>query len=524
MKQWLPAYKVNEYITVGILLTLVFLFGIISTVAEGDFLLIASTAGAIILALIFIKNIELVHLLYALCLGVSFLPYINLQMFPLAGTYVVALIFVVFFGFVVIRSGIRIEISPQAKWMAALLGMGLISMAVAPDKRAAAIYGGQFFLYICVYIAVVNTLDTKQKIVQSLRYVIFGSVIVGIFCVVQLFLSMQSIGSVVDVFFEGTIGELFIGSKGLERIGDSAAVILNRGSTLAESSDLVLFRVFGTFEGPTIFGWYLLVMGLLAGGLYIVQWGKSSIGLSKSRNAIMFLLLLFFLLLTWTRSAILAFFIAIIFILVYRNKQSLTVFTPKVKRFLAISFIAVLLLLFILYLFEVDILTDLVVNFNIQRLGGSAIARLLTILFALNYIVQNPLIGIGIGNYKYVQPGVGANAEGASFATAHNTYLELGVELGLPGLFIFLCLLYSFIRQAAVLVKAPVESFYHTLGIVFSAIWIGFVIVSFFGGSLIHPRFMTLLWILAGIQTASYYLYLDDKKKEDTVYRLEVAH
>lgn len=524
MKQGLPAYKVNEYLTVGILLALVFLFGIIATFAEDDLLLIASAASAIIFALIFIRDIELVHLLYALCFGVSFLPYINLQMFPLAGTYVVALIFIVFFVFVVVKSGMRIEISPQAKWMAALLGVGLISMAVAPDKRAAAIYGGQFFLYICVYVAVVNTLDTKQKIVRSLRYIIFGSVIAGIFCIVQLFLSMQSIGRVVDVFYKGTIGELFIGSKGLERIGDSAAIILNRGSTLAESSDLTLFRVFGTFEGPTIFGWYLLVMALLTGGLYIVQWSKSSIGLSKPRNAIMFLFLLFFLFLTWTRSAILAFFIAIIFILVYRNKQFLTVFTPKVKRFLVVSFIAVLLLVLILYLFEVDLLKELVVNVNIQRLGGSAIARLLTILFALNYIVQNPLMGIGIGNYKYVQPGVDANAGGASFATAHNTYLELGVELGLPGLFIFLCILYSFIRQAAVLVKAPIQSFYHTLGIVFSAIWIGFIIVSFFGGSLIHPRFMTLLWILAGIQTASYHLYLNDKKKEHTVYRLEVAH
>lgn len=524
MKMVLQHSRAEEYLTVFGLLALITLCGFLALTAAGDLIIIGLTAGLIVAALIFLNHVEPIHLLYALCLGIPFLPYINLQMFPLSGIYVIALLFVVLSFLSMVRSERRIIISPQAKWLAAFLAIGIFSIIVAPDKKAVVVYGGQFFLYICIYVATVNILDAKSKVIRALKYIIYGSLFTVFMSVIQLMLSLFSIGRVVDVFFETFIGELFIGSKGIERLGDSAALILNRGSNVAESSNLVLFRVFGPFEGPTIFGWYLLVIGLLVGGLYMVQFKKRRIGIHKYSNAALFLLITLCLVFTWTRSALLAFIIAFIFILIYRHKESVQVFTPKTVRFL-IWLITVPLLVFgLLWLFQVPLPTEAITQFSFQSLGGSAVARLLTILFALNYIVNHPLIGIGMGNYKYAQPGADTDTSGASFASAHNTYLELGVELGLPGLIIFLMILYSFLKQAAVLVQASVGSFYHTLGIVFISIWIGFALVSFFGGNLVHPRFMTLLWILAGIQTASYYLYLNDKKKEDTVYRLETAH
>jgi O-antigen ligase len=67
---------------------------------------------------------------------------------------------------------------------------------------------------------------------------------------------------------------------------------------------------------------------------------------------------------------------------------------------------------------------------------GSAQTRWADSLVAMRLISENPLIGAGAG--------VGAlalNAErGATWTDVHNVYLELGVELGLPGLALFLAL------------------------------------------------------------------------------------
>ena len=527
MKLTTNTNQAEEFITISLLIAVVFVSAIFTVVSGSDIqdvTLIAVTAGLVLGVMFFLKEVDPAHLLYTLCLGVSFLPYINLQMFPLSGVYVVALLFVITSLLWIYRSGKKIQVTPQAKWMTAFLVIGILSAFSAPDKKATIIYAGQFFLYICIYVTVVNVLNTKTKVVRALRYILYGSVVTIFLSLVQFILSSWSIQKVADIFFNSFIGKLFVGTRGLERIGDTAVLILNRGSNVAESSNFVLFRVFGTFEGPTIFGWYLLLIGVLSGGLYIIQTNRKRIGLRSVSNITLFLMITVCLVFTWTRSALLVFVIVLGFILIYRNKWSIRIFTPQIIRSIGIFILGVLLLIGLLILFQVPVPFKEMVQFNVQRLGGSVVSRLLTMLFALLYFVHHPIIGIGMGNYKYVQPSADIGEGGASFATAHNTFLELGVELGLPGLIIFILLLRSFLTQASALTKASVGSFYHTLGVVFYAIWIGFILISMFGGNLVHPRFMTLLWILAGIQTASYYLFLDDKEKENTVYRLETAH
>jgi hypothetical protein len=502
----------QEYLTIATFLALIFVCGVFSVFAGNDLIIFAATAGLMLFALLFLGKIDPVHLLYALGLGASFLPYINLEMFPLSGVYVMAFIFVLISLIHLFKQGRKIIFSAQAKWLLLFLAIGILYIAIAQDKRSSIIYCGQFFLYICVYMATVNVLNKKPKIVRALRYIIYGSIVTLLVSMMQLVVSLDSLQQVVDIFYTSIIGELFIGARGLERLGDSAAIILNRGSNISEASELVIFRVFGTFEGPTVFGSYLLLIGVVITGLYFVQIKKRRVGFSKYFSATLFVLIMGCLVLTWTRSAILAFIMASGFIFLYRYQKSVQLFSAKNIK---VIFLVIVIPIGVLF-FVSDI-------FSLRTIGGSTAGRLLTIIFALSYIYQNPIIGTGLGNYRYVQPGVSADSSEASFASAHNTYLELGVEVGLPGLLIFLLILRSFIKQAAKLIKAPVNTFYHTLGIIFVAMWIGFVLVSIFGGGLIHPRYMTILWLLAGVQTASYHLYLNDKRKENTVYCIQVA-
>lgn len=64
-------------------------------------------------------------------------------------------------------------------------------------------------------------------------------------------------------------------------------------------------------------------------------------------------------------------------------------------------------------------------------------------------IQRNPILGVGLGNYKYVVqryeaanrplPGIWMPGEGPELI-AHNTYIELAAELGLPGFIAWFCL------------------------------------------------------------------------------------
>ena len=75
---------------------------------------------------------------------------------------------------------------------------------------------------------------------------------------------------------------------------------------------------------------------------------------------------------------------------------------------------------------------------------GSAQARWNDTLAALHFVARNPIIGSGVGANV-----LALNAErGEAWKAVHNAYLEYAVELGIPGLVLFLLLLVGCITSA----------------------------------------------------------------------------
>jgi putative inorganic carbon (HCO3(-)) transporter len=75
---------------------------------------------------------------------------------------------------------------------------------------------------------------------------------------------------------------------------------------------------------------------------------------------------------------------------------------------------------------------------------GSAQSRLSDIVTAARYVVANPLVGAGIG-----QSVIALNEErGATWLLVHNVYLLYAVDLGIPGLLLFVLLLVRCIKSA----------------------------------------------------------------------------
>lgn len=81
---------------------------------------------------------------------------------------------------------------------------------------------------------------------------------------------------------------------------------------------------------------------------------------------------------------------------------------------------------------------------NIQAdTTNSAQNRLRDNIIAVNYVATHPLVGAGIGmNILALN-----DARGADWTKVHNVYLEYAVDLGLPGVGIFLFLMYTIVRK-----------------------------------------------------------------------------
>ncbi|HEY0961582.1 MAG TPA: O-antigen ligase family protein [Pseudomonadales bacterium] len=97
----------------------------------------------------------------------------------------------------------------------------------------------------------------------------------------------------------------------------------------------------------------------------------------------------------------------------------------------------------------------------------SAQNRYSDMLVAIKLLVQNPLIGAGAGMNLYAMN----EARGEASLEIHNVYLQYGVDLGLPGLLLFLAVYFICLRSTSVVMQkarympAPNTLFYLAEGI-----------------------------------------------------------
>jgi O-antigen ligase len=74
---------------------------------------------------------------------------------------------------------------------------------------------------------------------------------------------------------------------------------------------------------------------------------------------------------------------------------------------------------------------------------GSIGERWETMVLATKMILRSPVVGVGLGNYVHVSV-----AETRSAVDAHNAYLKLGAELGIPAMIVYILFIASAIATA----------------------------------------------------------------------------
>jgi|SRR5215472_974237 len=111
----------------------------------------------------------------------------------------------------------------------------------------------------------------------------------------------------------------------------------------------------------------------------------------------------------------------------------------------------------------------------------------------LRMVARHPLTGIGLGQFKpkmddYADPGVSISS------MAHNTYLEVAAETGLPNLLVFAAMLFFTYRTLSQVRRRSVESGPPLLYLAATGIQAGFV-GYLVGAVVLSSEYMKLFWL-----------------------------
>jgi len=133
----------------------------------------------------------------------------------------------------------------------------------------------------------------------------------------------------------------------------------------------------------------------------------------------------------------------------------------------------------------------------------------------LGYMWDYPLFGVGIANFQLAEGTISDKARtrpagaGIRWAAAHNSYVEIGAELGIPGLTLWLILIFggiwSMIRLRARMPKHwargdPEERFLYLTALYIPVALLGFAVTSFF----VSFAYLDPIYIVAALMAGLY--------------------
>jgi O-antigen ligase len=133
----------------------------------------------------------------------------------------------------------------------------------------------------------------------------------------------------------------------------------------------------------------------------------------------------------------------------------------------------------------------------------------------VGYMIANPLLGVGPGNFRAAEGTLSPLAErqqygiGVRWNAAHNSFVQIGAELGLPGLTLFIAIIvsaFAALRRSGrtEASRAPGGELRPPLTPVLTASLIGFVVGAFFLSLAYSEMFYTLVALAVGLQKVTH--------------------
>ena len=125
-------------------------------------------------------------------------------------------------------------------------------------------------------------------------------------------------------------------------------------------------------------------------------------------------------------------------------------------------------------------------------------------------IAHRPWLGVGPGNFvSVINEEAGAAKKGAS---AHNLYLDIAAEIGLPGLLILLVMFVDILRTSWLVWKNASEPYFKLFGLLFGLYFVWILGYSFFDVVLLNDKVLLLFMVSAATLYSLRNIIFDSKK------------
>ena len=271
-------------------------------------------------------------------------------------------------------------------------------------------------------------------------------------------------------------------------------------------------RLAGTFKMPNDLGAYLALSLPFVIGYFVVSWQslrkqKRTMWIIAALSAVVFVMTVN-LMLTLTRAAWVSVAIAAICIGFYVAVKMLSALksVSSMWKFVSIGTVLIILVLGVsLFLMPQHIKSRF--QTIIEQPVGFMGERPQWWQTSLELIQKYPFTGIGLGRFRYEYQLNGPAEQYNIPFHAHNIYLHIAVEHGIPSLFLFLWIIVIIWRQIwALRSTMEVEEYFWNMGAFLGGS--GFLISALIYGladNILHQRTVLLFWFIIGI---IYYIQL----------------
>jgi O-antigen ligase len=439
------------------------------------------------------KAIEISIYFLVILVPIVFYPFC-ITVFVPAKKVVFALLVVIslmFWGFkIVSKEKLSLNHSPLNLPILSFISICLLSLfwsdsVMVSVKELPLLLAGPF-----LYFVVINNINDERQIRRILNIVIITGSLFGIYGILQY----QGI----DLsFWKGNVGRQ---------------------------------AVFGLFGNVNYFAEYLVAILPLAISLFLVTPFKSN----KSKKLLLFIGILAMggsLLLTFTRGSYLALGISLIFMLllfvICRGKM----FIRENRKIFILILAAIILAAFLFaipnplnkpgtYISKIKARTSIA---SIQKTFTSG-RRMAIWKFALMMIKDRPLLGSGIGIFKYntlrYQAEFFSQGDNRSLYPygiayeAHNEYLHFWAELGIIGLGIFLWMIIVYFYYGLKFLKRTKDNYKQGAAIGLMGIVMAVLVDGIFGFPLHLPATIIVFWLSLGLTISISQNEREEKERE----------
>ena len=274
-------------------------------------------------------------------------------------------------------------------------------------------------------------------------------------------------------------------------------------------------QVFGLFGNVNYFAEYLIVPLPIAVSLFFASRNK----FKKILLLIAILAMGTSLIVTFTRGSYLSFGVSLIFMfflfLISRGKN----FIKNNKKIFIIALVTIIIITFLFVIPNPLNESDTVISKIKSRISITQISqdfsfkrRIATWKFTGMMIKDHPLIGSGIGTFKYntlryqaefFEQGENRSLYPHGFADkAHNEYLQLWAEIGIVGLGIFIWLIISYFSYGLKILRRIKDGYRQGVIIGLMGAMMAVLVDGIFGFPLHLPATIVLFWLALGLTVA----------------------